>query len=104
MNSISLKGSSKTVIEFFEFAINSILYQRGLYSQDIFKSVRKYNLVLFVCQDHALEAYLNKFLAQIHEWINNQKISRLVMVIMNKQTKAVTERWQFDINIDNTIK
>lgn len=34
---LSLKGSSKMVAEFFEYSINTILYQRGVYPQDDFQ-------------------------------------------------------------------
>jgi hypothetical protein len=39
---ISLKGSTSIVTEFFGYSINSILFQRGLYPADNFAPVKKY--------------------------------------------------------------
>ena len=35
-NAVTLKGSAKLVSEFFNFGINSILYQRGVYPAESF--------------------------------------------------------------------
>ena len=32
---ITLKGSTKTVTEFFGYAVNSILFQRGIYGPEV---------------------------------------------------------------------
>jgi len=34
---ITLKGSTAMVSEFFEYSVNSILYQRGVYPSDDFR-------------------------------------------------------------------
>ena len=36
---ITLKGSTALVTEFFEYSVNSILYQRGVYPSDDFRQV-----------------------------------------------------------------
>lgn len=36
MQKIRLKGSAKEVTEFFSYAINSLLYQRGVYPPEDF--------------------------------------------------------------------
>jgi mitotic spindle assembly checkpoint protein MAD2 len=33
---LSLRGSAKLCVEFFEFAVNSILFQRGVYPAEDF--------------------------------------------------------------------
>jgi len=33
---LAIKGSSKLVVEFFDFACNTILFQRGVYPQEDF--------------------------------------------------------------------
>ena len=33
---LALKGSSKTIVEFFDFACNTILFQRGVYPPEDF--------------------------------------------------------------------
>ena len=35
-NAVTLKGSSQMVAEFFNYGINSILYQRGVYAPETF--------------------------------------------------------------------
>lgn len=39
---ITLKGSTQMVTEFFEYSVNSILYQRGVYPSDDFKWVQEH--------------------------------------------------------------
>ena len=43
---ITLKGSVETVAEFFDYSINSILYQRGIYDPD--KFMRKQQCVILL--------------------------------------------------------
>ena len=55
---ISLKGSTDIVTEFFNFSINTILYQRGIYPPESFKKLPKYGLSMMVTTDEGLSAYL----------------------------------------------
>ncbi|EMR10076.1 hypothetical protein PNEG_01827 [Pneumocystis murina B123] len=96
---LSLKGSSKIVSEFFEYSINSILYQRGVYPADDFKMVKKYGLNMLVTTDIQVKAYIRKIMGQLHKWIEEGKISKLVIAIVSKDTLEVLERWQFDVEI-----
>ncbi|KAI8898312.1 spindle assembly checkpoint protein Mad2p, partial [Globomyces pollinis-pini] len=99
MKSITLEGSSGIVLEFFEFALNSILYQRGLYTPECFTTTKKYNLTLFICEDEQLNDYLKRILSQVKVWIESKSISRLVMAIIDVITLETIERWQFDIHL-----
>ena len=63
---ITLKGSIKTVCEFFEYSINNILYQREIYPPENFRRVAKYGLAMFVTTDDGLSGYLANVLAQLH--------------------------------------
>ncbi|CAB5198849.1 HORMA domain protein [Rhizophagus irregularis DAOM 181602=DAOM 197198] len=96
---ISLKGSTKIVVEFFEFALNSILFQRAIYPPEDFKMVKKYGLNVLVTIDDSLKSYLKKLLTQVEVWINAGKISKLILAIMNVENREILERWQFDIQI-----
>ncbi|KAG4306471.1 hypothetical protein PORY_000459 [Pneumocystis oryctolagi] len=113
---LSLKGSSKIVSEFFEYSINrygfvlivtitlkktSILFQRGVYPADDFKVVKKYGLNMLVTADVEVKAYIQKIIEQLHKWIEEGKISKLVIVIISKDTLEVLERWEFDVQIFN---
>ncbi|GAA6064308.1 hypothetical protein JCM10212_002740 [Sporobolomyces blumeae] len=97
---LSLKGSTKIVTEFFEYSVNSILYQRGIYPPDDFKQVKKYGLTLFTSADEALEKYVQNVMKQVQAWILAGKLDSLALIIMNRDTREVVERWQFDIQVE----
>jgi mitotic spindle assembly checkpoint protein MAD2 len=84
--SITLKGSTALVTEFFKYAVNTwvpsaarlasaqiefsplrrILFQRGVYPADDFHMVKKYGQTVLITQDLALENYLEKYLLFFH--------------------------------------
>ncbi|BGP14723.1 hypothetical protein JCM10213_002747 [Rhodosporidiobolus nylandii] len=97
---LSLKGSTKIVTEFFEYSVNSILYQRGIYPPEDFKQVKKYGLTLFTSADEALERYVTSVMKQVQTWILAGKLDSLALIIMNRDTREVVERWQFDIQVE----
>jgi mitotic spindle assembly checkpoint protein MAD2 len=81
--SITLKGSTELVTEFFKYAVNTwvafiinihnrslaevkpllcrVLFQRGVYPADDFHMVKKYGQTVLITQDLALENYLEKY-------------------------------------------
>ncbi|GAA5840978.1 hypothetical protein JCM9279_001278 [Rhodotorula babjevae] len=97
---LSLKGSTKIVTEFFEYSVNSILYQRGVYPPEDFKQVKKYGLTLFTSADDALERYIQNLMKQVQTWILAGKLDSLALIIMNRDTREVVERWQFDVQVE----
>ncbi|KND00473.1 uncharacterized protein SPPG_04789 [Spizellomyces punctatus DAOM BR117] len=99
---ITLRGSAQIVVEFFNYGINSILFQRGLYPPEDFRMVKKYGLNLLLTSDDGVQAYLKAILSQLDKWIVAKKISRLVMVISSKDTREVLERWSFDIQLEQS--
>ncbi|KAF2399685.1 DNA-binding protein [Trichodelitschia bisporula] len=101
---LALKGSSKLVSEFFEYSINTILYQRGVYPPEDFTAVKKYGLNMLVTSDDQVKAYIKKIMSQLKTWMTGQKISKLVIVITNKETGEHVERWQFDVQINKLTK
>ncbi|GAV51903.1 hypothetical protein ZYGR_0AF03740 [Zygosaccharomyces rouxii] len=96
-NSISLRGSTRTITEFFEYSINSILYQRGVYPQEDFTTVRKYGLTLLKTHDEELKAYIRRILAQVHKWLVGGKCNKLVLCIVDKDEGDKVEEWSFDV-------
>ncbi|KAI1912925.1 Mitotic spindle checkpoint component mad2 [Ophidiomyces ophidiicola] len=96
---LSLKGSAKLVAEFFEYSIHSILFQRGVYPADDFTAVKKYGLNMLVSADDQVKAYIKKIMSQLNKWMLSGKISKLVIVITDKETGEHVERWQFDVEI-----
>lgn len=82
-----------------EYSINSILYQRGIYPEEDFHAVRKYDINVLVTIDSEVKSYIRKIIAQLHKWLVGGKISKLVVAIVSKNTGDVIELWQFDVSI-----
>lgn len=97
---ITLKGSTERVSEFFFFAINSILYQTGIYEAESFTKVSKYWNPLFVTSDAALQAYLNEVIEQFKLWMLDTVVKKLVVVINSRETGETLQRWVFDVQVD----
>ncbi|CCC66699.1 hypothetical protein NCAS_0A01410 [Naumovozyma castellii] len=94
---ISLRGSTRTITEFFEYSINSILYQRGVYPPEDFNTVKKYGLTLLKTHDDELKQYIRRILLQVHKWLLGGKCNKLVLCIVDKDEGDVVERWSFDV-------
>ncbi|RPA98592.1 DNA-binding protein [Choiromyces venosus 120613-1] len=99
VHKLSLKGSSKLVAEFFEYSINTILFQRGVYPAEDFTAVKKYGLNMLISADDQVKAYIRKIMSQLNKWMLGGKISKLVVVITSKDTGENLERWQFDVQL-----
>lgn len=48
--------------------------------------------------DDQVKAYIKKIMSQLDRWMVGGKISKLVIVITNKDTGEHVERWQFDVS------
>ncbi|KAM4065875.1 HORMA domain-containing protein [Hirsutella rhossiliensis] len=99
VHKLSLKGSARLVAEFFQYSIHTILFQRGVYPAEDFTAVKKYGLNMLVSADDQVKAYIKKIMSQLDKWMTGGKISRLVIVITDKDTGERVERWQFDVQI-----
>eukprot|EP00300_Choanocystis_sp_HF-7_P011336 c1741_g1_i2.p2 GENE.c1741_g1_i2~~c1741_g1_i2.p2 ORF type:complete len:202 (+),score=35.45 c1741_g1_i2:45-650(+) len=99
-NSITLRGSVEIVTEFFDYSINSILYQRGIYPPETFSTRENYGLRMYVTQDQNLQKYLSNVLAQMKEWLLQKAVQKLVLVITDLNTREVLERWVFNLETD----
>ncbi|KAL9650820.1 hypothetical protein ABK040_001870 [Willaertia magna] len=102
-STITLKGSTEIVAEFFGYSINSILYQRGIYPPESFTKVSKYGLPMMVTTDEGLKKYLSKVLSQLSNWLMLKLVQKLVVVVCSVNTSEVLERWQFDIETDKDV-
>eukprot|EP00884_Botryococcus_braunii_P007424 jgi/Botrbrau1/16683/Bobra.0317s0001.1 len=100
-NVVTLRGSTTIVTEFFAYAVNSILYQRGIYPADMFSQKTQYGLSLMVTTDTALTTYLGTVLQQMSDWLMQGILQKIVLVISSVTSKEVLERWTFDIQTDN---
>ncbi|KAK3173356.1 hypothetical protein OEA41_006685 [Lepraria neglecta] len=101
VHKLSLKGSSKLIAEFFEYSINTILFQRGVYPAEDFTAVKKYGLNILVTSDDQVKTYIKRIMSQLNKWMTGGKISKLVVVITSKDTGENVERWQFDVQLFN---
>jgi len=98
---ITLKGSVEIVSEFFFTAINSILYQRGIYQPETFKREVKYGLTVLTSTDAGLLNYLNQVMGQMESWLLESHVQRLVVVVTGVDSEETLERWQFNVNVDD---
>jgi mitotic spindle assembly checkpoint protein MAD2 len=101
---ITLKGSVALVSEFFHTAINSILYQRGIYTPETFKRESKYGLTILTTTDEGLLAYLTNVMNQMEEWLLHGNVQRLVVVVSGVDSGETLERWQFNVSVDEKDK
>lgn len=101
-NVITLKGSVEVVSEFFFTAINSILYQRGIYHPETFKRETKYGLTVLTTTDTGLITYLQNVMSQMGTWLLEGDVQRLVVVVTGVDSGEVLERWQFNVSVDDT--
>jgi mitotic spindle assembly checkpoint protein MAD2 len=51
--------------DFSEYAVNSILYQRGVYAQDSFERTQQYGITLFTTKDEEIKAYFDNVLPSL---------------------------------------
>jgi hypothetical protein len=89
-NAITLKGSTDIVGEYLCFALNNILYQRGVYPHEMFSRETKYDLPMMLTNDPALKEYLNAVTTQLHGKVFRACDlceSVLARLVANKQTK-----------------
>lgn len=101
---VHLKGSVNIVVEFFNYGINSILYQRGLYPSETFMQREKYGLPLLVTKNPQLKSYLDIILEQMRKFLETKNVHKIVIVILKLETKEVVERWQFDVELETASR
>lgn len=59
---------------------------------------------MLVSADDQVKAYIKKIMSQLDRWMQHGKISKLVIVITDKDTGEHVERWQFDVQIHSGAK
>jgi mitotic spindle assembly checkpoint protein MAD2 len=109
-HSLTLRESVSLVADFFAFAIQAVLAQRGLYKPEQFEDVKKFGMSLPVTKDRALQKYLGAFLKTLKEMLARGEVRRVVLVIgpieeeesSKKEGEAeaqgdIVERWTFAV-------
>ena len=87
--------------EFFNYSVQSILYQRSIYPSEDFRTVKKFGLQMLATTDDDLADYLDRAMQQLKKWLEQGKVRRLVVAIVEKESQETVERWQFDIEVMN---
>ncbi|KAG6546463.1 hypothetical protein Mapa_012012 [Marchantia paleacea] len=100
---ITLKGSAAIVSEFFCYAVNSILFQRGIYPTENFAKVKKYGLTMLICEDEKVKTFINTVTKQMGDWLETGSLERVVLVIASIASGEVLERWSFSIETDKEV-
>lgn len=103
-NTLQLKGSSRVISDYFEICIHNILFQRKIYPREEFKVIRKFGLNVVFSQNENITEYIKKIIKQLHFWIYNGKINWLTLLIVSKETNAISEKWMFNIDVINDAK
>lgn len=102
---LKIKGSSGIISDYFEICIHNILFQRHIYPAQDFKVVRKFGLNLVYSNNDEVIKYIQQIVKQLHRWIYLGEINWFTMLILNKGTNEITEKWLFHINlIDDNSK
>ncbi|KPJ14927.1 Mitotic spindle assembly checkpoint protein MAD2A [Papilio machaon] len=99
-NSITLKGSAQIICEYLRFAINSVLFQRGLYPPESFKAEQEYGLTLLISEDPLIKGFISDILRKSEEWILKKEVKKLSLVIINVSNKEVLECWDFNVQYE----
>ncbi|VUZ43261.1 unnamed protein product [Hymenolepis diminuta] len=97
LSAIDLKGSVEIIADYFNVAINNILYNRAIYPESSFKRVKKFGRSVLIATDEELIKYLDKLIDQLKVWLMADSLKRLVIVIKSVKSGAILERWQFNI-------
>lgn len=99
-NSITLRGSAEIVMEYLNYGINSILFQRGVYPPETFKTVENFGLSIFVSTDERIISFVDTVLSQMKDWLIAEKVQKISMIITNISTKEPLERWDFNVKYE----
>merc|ERR1712029_97533 len=86
-NAVTLKGSAAIISEFFNYGVNSILYQRGIYPPESFTRKQEYGLTLLVSTDAKVNHFLDSVLSQIKDWLEARKVHKLVVVLASLEQR-----------------
>ena len=96
-SAITLRGSTELVTEFFGYAVNTILYQRGVYPAEEFERKKKYGLGVMVTNEPKLKEYLVAALERVNAWLMEKDLKKLVLVLADAKTGETLERWTLSL-------
>ena len=91
-NIITLRGSTDIVTEFFDYSINSILYQRGIYPPESFHRISKYGLAMMKTIEEGLQKYIANILTQLQGIESN--LSYIDIFLRNPHRYSLAFNWK----------
>ncbi|ETN66541.1 mitotic spindle assembly checkpoint protein mad2 [Anopheles darlingi] len=97
---ITLEGSSKIIAEYLRYAINSIIFQRGIYPAKEFEKYNRYGVLLYISKNEGVKRFLDAILPNIQAWCGQKLVISIMLVVYNSLTKEVAERWEFNIKYE----
>eukprot|EP00892_Ulva_mutabilis_P004458 jgi/Ulvmu1/2384/UM130_0017.1 len=100
---ITLKGSTAIVTEFFEFAVSSILFQRGIYPAEYFHGAKKYGMTVMLAEQEDLDQYLKNIAEQMQFWVEKGQLQKVSLVLISAVTDEVLEQWTFKVETDHHV-
>ncbi|CAA3026330.1 mitotic spindle checkpoint MAD2 [Olea europaea subsp. europaea] len=83
---ITLRGSAAIVSEFFGYAANSILYNRGTYPEESFAKVKKYGLPMLLTKMKVLNLSFQK----VSKEKSDKEMMREIQAIMRQIASSIT--------------
>ncbi|KAF2883995.1 hypothetical protein ILUMI_22169 [Ignelater luminosus] len=99
-SAITVKGSADIVCEYLDFGINSILFQRGIYPPEDFKTVENYGLPIYMSQDKKIKEFISTTFCQLKDWLVKRLVNKIALIITNVKSKEVMERWDFNVEYE----
>nr|SVE80069.1 EOG090X04TT [Daphnia magna] len=96
-NFVTLKGSVELIVDFFNYSLNSILYQRGVFPEESFIPTQHYGLTMYMSKMPEIKKYTDEILPHLKKWLTEGKIKKLVLALCDVNSKEPLECWEFRI-------
>jgi mitotic spindle assembly checkpoint protein MAD2 len=74
-----------------------------VYPAEAFKTIRKYGLQVVAADTPLLANYVNAIASNLEPWLVCGQLQQITLVIVDKFTKDVLERWAFKIETDSAM-
>ncbi|KAI5806723.1 DNA-binding protein [Peziza echinospora] len=99
----TLAGIVASFADFLTVAVHTVLYERGVYSPDLFLSTRIYNHHVRQARHPRLCRWIQDAVEACTEQIAEGTVSKVCIVILGPVDHAVLERYVFDVSSFPTV-
>ncbi|XP_063223169.1 mitotic spindle assembly checkpoint protein MAD2A-like [Bacillus rossius redtenbacheri] len=100
-NILNIEGSVDVLIEYLNYAVNTLLYHREVYSSEKFAPLDKYGLQVYMITDEKIKSYVDTFLREIKEFIDKKKVEVVDINFISEETLETVESWSLTIKYIN---